>query len=145
VLIDFIFFKLAIISTADNAPEGYLFLCPSEQLKTGLSSFQWPKCPAYWSFDPTGAQRLGEEEAAALGFPTINLELSVNGKYWNASAYEGLRKFHLAKGFDPDSLDVARHLRYALCKLSNPSDITLPGEPNCYCFAGTNTYFRSLR
>ncbi|KAJ7755486.1 hypothetical protein B0H16DRAFT_715739 [Mycena metata] len=37
---------------------------------------------------------------------------------WDASVYAGLRKFHRAKGFDPDSQDVARHLGYPLYQVS---------------------------
>ncbi|KAJ7882364.1 hypothetical protein B0H14DRAFT_3755564 [Mycena olivaceomarginata] len=31
----------------------------------------------------------------------------IPGRFWNDSAYEGLRKFHQAKGFDPDIQDLA--------------------------------------
>ncbi|KAJ7107486.1 hypothetical protein C8R44DRAFT_597450, partial [Mycena epipterygia] len=65
---------------------------------------------AYWSLDPSGAQSLTPEEADRLGFPSIKASTEVRTRSWDASVYAGLRKFHEAKGFDPDSQDVARHL-----------------------------------
>ncbi|KAJ6592724.1 hypothetical protein B0H19DRAFT_907060, partial [Mycena capillaripes] len=74
-------------------------------------------CPAYWSLDPTGAERLSEEDATRLGFPSIQLSWEVWGKSWDASVYAGLRQFHQAQGFDPDRQDVARHLGEPLYQL----------------------------
>ncbi|KAJ6555539.1 hypothetical protein B0H10DRAFT_1209048 [Mycena sp. CBHHK59/15] len=102
--------------------EGYLFLCPEKDLQTG-SSFRWPDCPAYWSLDPSGAERLSTEDAKYLGFPTINLRTLVNGRSWDASVYAGLRRFDQAKGFDPDSQDLARHLGHPLYQLSSELDV----------------------
>ncbi|KAF7353337.1 hypothetical protein MSAN_01521900 [Mycena sanguinolenta] len=45
---------------------------------------------------------------------------------WDNSVYEGLRRFHQGKGFDPDSQDLARHLGYPLFELS--SDKSAPFE-----------------
>ncbi|KAJ7153799.1 hypothetical protein C8R46DRAFT_848176, partial [Mycena filopes] len=66
--------------------------------------------PAYWSLDPSGAERLSAGEATRLGFPPFRLTTKVRGRWWNASVYTGLRQFHQAKGFDPESQEVARHL-----------------------------------
>ncbi|KAJ7835749.1 hypothetical protein B0H14DRAFT_2363225, partial [Mycena olivaceomarginata] len=100
-----------------NAPRGFLFLCPPEHFRTGQSSVRWPECPAYWSLDPSGVEPLGMENATELGFPSISLSMKIFGWSWDASVYAGLRQFHQAKGFDPDSLDVARHLGHPLCQL----------------------------
>lgn len=81
-------------------------------LQTGLSSFKWPDCPAYWSLDLSGVERLGTEEATRYGFPSIQLITQANGHSWDASVYAGLREFHRGKGFDPDSQEVAHHLGY---------------------------------
>jgi hypothetical protein len=59
------------------------------------------------------------EDATALGFPSISLSTNVHGKFWDASVYAGLRQFNQAKGFDPDSQDVARHLGEPLCQLAS--------------------------
>ncbi|KAJ7111773.1 hypothetical protein C8R44DRAFT_882828 [Mycena epipterygia] len=39
--------------------------------------------------------------------------------YWDASVYAGLRQFHRAKGFDPESQDVARLLGHPLFQISS--------------------------
>ncbi|KAJ7113770.1 hypothetical protein C8R44DRAFT_630482, partial [Mycena epipterygia] len=72
----------------------------------------------YWSFDPSGAYRLRSEEATKLGFPSIQWTTDLWVIHWDASTYAGLRQFHQAKGFDPESQDVARHLGYPLYQLS---------------------------
>ncbi|KAJ7670172.1 hypothetical protein DFH06DRAFT_952151, partial [Mycena polygramma] len=95
-------------------PTGFLFVCPPEALFAGRSSFYWPECPAYWSLDPSGVERLTTEKAIALKFPTLQFSTEIEGRYWDDSVYAGLRKFHQAKGFDPYSQDVARHLGYKL-------------------------------
>ncbi|KAJ7111786.1 hypothetical protein C8R44DRAFT_798658 [Mycena epipterygia] len=102
------------ISFVYNTPEGYLFLCPMEELQTGPCSLRWPNCPAYWSLDASGGERLGSEEARRLGFPRIEFDMKIYGRSWDTTFYAGLRKFYQAKGFDPDTQDVARHLEYSL-------------------------------
>jgi hypothetical protein len=62
------------------------------------------------------------EDATALGFPTISLSTKIWGKYWDAIVYAGLRQFHRAKGFDPDSQDVARDLGHGLYQLAGEID-----------------------
>ncbi|KAF7377018.1 hypothetical protein MSAN_00119800 [Mycena sanguinolenta] len=47
VLLHNIQFQLDIPETAGDPPEGFLFLCPKEDFRTGSSSFCWPACPAY--------------------------------------------------------------------------------------------------
>jgi hypothetical protein len=63
------------------------------------------------------------EDATALGFPSILLSTNIEGWSWDASVYTGLRQFHQAKGFDPDSLDVARHLEEPLYRLAAETDV----------------------
>ncbi|KAJ7742646.1 hypothetical protein B0H16DRAFT_1257439, partial [Mycena metata] len=84
---------------------GYLFLCPQKNFRIGPTSFRWPKCPAYWSLDPSGVDRLSTEEAVRLRFPPFQLGTSTCGRSWDASVYASLRKFHQAKGFNPESQD----------------------------------------
>ncbi|KAJ7044380.1 hypothetical protein C8F04DRAFT_942366, partial [Mycena alexandri] len=76
----------------------------------------------YWSLDPSGVDRLSTEEATQLGFPSFQLTTRVHGYSWDTSVYAGLRQFHKAKGFDPDSQDVARHLGCPLYQLSRDMD-----------------------
>ncbi|KAJ7022353.1 hypothetical protein C8F04DRAFT_1138261, partial [Mycena alexandri] len=97
---------------------GYLFLCPPKDFRAHPIALGWPDCPGYWSLDPSGANRLSTEEATRRGFPAIQLTTKVFGHYWDTSVYAGLRQFHRAKGFDPDSQDVALHLGLPLFQLS---------------------------
>jgi hypothetical protein len=116
--VDNIYFRIRIPATPQDGPSGYLFLCPAKDFQTGPSSFRWPDCPAYWSVDPAGAQRLSPDETARLGFPSIQLITEVREWSWDSSVYSGLRQFHQAKGFDADSQDIARHIGYPLYQLS---------------------------
>ncbi|KAJ7687125.1 hypothetical protein B0H17DRAFT_939679, partial [Mycena rosella] len=77
---------------------------------------------AYWSLDPTGVKRLSAEAAESLGFPSFEFEMLVFGKSWGTNVYDGLRQFHEAKGFDPCSQDIARHLGCPLFQLSDRID-----------------------
>jgi hypothetical protein len=113
-------FKLEIWPTAEDPPMGYLFLCPRDHFQMGLFSFRWPHCPAYWSLDPSGVERLSAEDATYLGFPSISLSTEIGGRSWDGSVYAGLCQFHQAKGFDPDTQDVARHLHHSLYQLVGP-------------------------
>ncbi|KAJ7822130.1 hypothetical protein B0H13DRAFT_1659866 [Mycena leptocephala] len=106
----------------EHCPLGYLFVCPEKDLQIGPSSFRMPDCPAYWSLDPSGAERLSPEQAAELGFPSIELDTSTLLDSWDADVYAALRQFHRAKGFDPDSQDVAQHLGYPLFQLPSAVD-----------------------
>ncbi|KAJ7737428.1 hypothetical protein DFH07DRAFT_966481 [Mycena maculata] len=90
----------------EEIPEGYLFLCPLNDLRSESGKFlECPECPAYWSLDPMGNERLNPEKASTLGVPTLK---------WNA----GLGEFHAAKGFEPNSQDIVRHLGKPLYELS---------------------------
>ncbi|KAF7353288.1 hypothetical protein MSAN_01516800 [Mycena sanguinolenta] len=101
-----------------NIPEGYVFVCPPEDFRTNTephaNSYQWPACPAYWSLNPSGADRLSTEDARILGFPAIHIETIMLGHSWDHSIYQGLQRFHEGKGFDPYSREVARQLEYPL-------------------------------
>ncbi|KAJ6525945.1 hypothetical protein B0H19DRAFT_581028 [Mycena capillaripes] len=115
-------FILTISDCGEEPPAGFLFLCPEEDFQVGTSSACWPDCPAYWSLDPWGVERLGADEATGLGFPTLHLNTIARAHFWDARIYAGLRQFHRAKRFDPDSQDLARHLGQPLYQLSNKMD-----------------------
>ncbi|KAJ7205153.1 hypothetical protein B0H12DRAFT_458593 [Mycena haematopus] len=127
VLLNSITFQLTVsATTAYSPPKGYLFLCPPKDFKSdALWSFRWPNCPAYWSLSPSSAERLGTEDAADLGFPSVLLSSTVAGRSWDASVYAGLCQFHLAKGFDPESEDLVRYLDRGFYQLSNETTIEL--------------------
>ncbi|KAJ7318750.1 hypothetical protein DFH08DRAFT_656140, partial [Mycena albidolilacea] len=95
----------------------FLFLCPPRDFSIGLSSFKWPDCPAYWSLDPFGADPFSWEDAANLGFPSLQLFMRIRGRSWDAGVYAGLRQFHQPKGFDPEIQDLTVHLGQPLYEL----------------------------
>ncbi|KAJ6566325.1 hypothetical protein B0H19DRAFT_939736, partial [Mycena capillaripes] len=76
----------------------------------------------YWSLDPSGVERLSAEEATDFGFPSLELTTRIVGHSWETSVYAGIREFQRAKGFDPESQDVARHLGYRLFYPFNEMD-----------------------
>ncbi|KAF7353140.1 hypothetical protein MSAN_01501500 [Mycena sanguinolenta] len=124
VCVDEVGFTLRI-ADMHHIPEGYLFVCPPQDFHTGTEPhatlYQWPACPAYWSLDPSGADRLSTEDTGILGFPTIHIETLICGYSWDCSVYQGLRQFHEGKGHDPESQEVARRLGYPLYEvLSDP-------------------------
>jgi hypothetical protein len=58
-----------------------------------------------------------------LGFPSISLSTVIHGKSWDDGVYVGFRQFQQAKGFDPDSQDVAWHLDHPIFQLAGEMDI----------------------
>ncbi|KAJ7620238.1 hypothetical protein FB45DRAFT_871277 [Roridomyces roridus] len=115
-----IFMRISMTPTSIpgvDPQEGYLFVCPVEDLNIGTASVGWPlhdHSPWFWSLDTTGGNRLSAEDAALVGFPGIELSSQAWLASWDATIYEGLGDFHRAKGFNPDSQDVARELGYSL-------------------------------
>ncbi|KAJ7679537.1 hypothetical protein DFH06DRAFT_939548, partial [Mycena polygramma] len=117
-LMDCLFYKLSYSTTEDVLPEGYLFLCPLEDLLTKNSTqFRYPECAAYWSVDPVGSGRLSADEERMQGFPSLELQANAHGQSWSEYVYEALRELHRGKGFNTDSPDVALHLEHSLIQL----------------------------
>ncbi|KAJ7209207.1 hypothetical protein GGX14DRAFT_331468, partial [Mycena pura] len=88
----------------------FLFICPpASLLSSDGTRLQIPERLVYWSFDPNGAQPLTIIDELKFGLPLIAPSLEVVGKKFDASVYTGLHQFYRGKGFDPESLDVARH------------------------------------
>ncbi|KAF8137799.1 hypothetical protein K438DRAFT_734480 [Mycena galopus ATCC 62051] len=96
---------------------GYLFLCPLEDFKTSEGLLQPPEAPSYWSHNPSGTPRLSPTESINCGFPPPGLKIRVSVCSWESSCYLALRRFHIAKGFNPDSQDVAIQLGYPLYQI----------------------------
>jgi len=105
-------------------PDGYVFLCPLENLREQASSpFNLSTDQAYWCVDPSGASKFSLEDTASRGFPPPELELQVDVRIWKEGrVYRALRQFHQAKGFDPESQGVATHLGYPLYHVSTQRD-----------------------
>ncbi|KAK6996424.1 hypothetical protein R3P38DRAFT_2799737 [Favolaschia claudopus] len=101
---------------ANRFPKGYLWLRSASYFSRG-HSFKGAKSLAYWSLDPYGIEELSTDDAFKLGFPIICMEkIVVHGRSWDDRVYADIRKIHQAKGFDPDSQDVARSLGFPLYK-----------------------------
>ncbi|KAF8214550.1 hypothetical protein K438DRAFT_1955600 [Mycena galopus ATCC 62051] len=123
VLVNGIRSCLHLLGPIVDLPPGYLFLCPLAEFETDITGcFTIPECTAYWSVDPSGAERLSTEEARTLGLPEIHSWMQVWGKYWDSSDYDGIWQFHKAKAFDPYSQDVAIELGYPLFQVSCQQD-----------------------
>ncbi|KAF7342842.1 hypothetical protein MSAN_02000300 [Mycena sanguinolenta] len=120
VLVDCIRLSIQISAPTESPPKGYLFLCSPIDFKTGPTSFRWPDYPAYWSLDPSGSNPLSLDEASNLGFPFITIRTEVRWYHWDETVYDGMRKFHHGKGFDPESQDVADYLDCPLYELTVP-------------------------
>jgi hypothetical protein len=60
------------------------------------------------------------EDATLLGLPSIQFIKEIEGSSWDASVYAGLHQFHQAKGFNPESQEVALHLGYPLYEIDVP-------------------------
>lgn len=54
-----------------------------------------------------------------MGFPTIQFTTGMIVKSWDSSVYTGLCQFHEAKGFDPDSQELALHVGQPLYEMSS--------------------------
>ncbi|KAJ7616535.1 hypothetical protein FB45DRAFT_934431 [Roridomyces roridus] len=117
VYLESVVFKLRFDRDPHDGPRGYLFLCPATDFQVGPWEFRWPRCPAYWSVDETGEERLSEEDACHLGFPAISCTTEMHGVSWRSSAYVAMASLQRSKGFDPYTQDVARHLKEPLFQL----------------------------
>ncbi|KAJ7104858.1 hypothetical protein C8R44DRAFT_715545 [Mycena epipterygia] len=118
-LVHCIVHRLSFSGRAEDLPEGYLFLCPFEDLRsTDGTWLATTECPAYWSLDPAGGSRLRPEDASNLGFLSFTLTSEAQGYSWPENMYAALSRFHAGKGFDPNSQDIARHLGYPIFELS---------------------------
>ncbi|KAJ7670121.1 hypothetical protein DFH06DRAFT_1180047 [Mycena polygramma] len=116
-----------VVSENAEPPQGYFFLCTpvsliSKPFSLKPDTYRWPTCPAYWSLDPSGIERLSTQEATALGFPSFEVKTEICVQCWDASVYAGLRQFHQAKGFDPDSQNVALHMDHPLLQLAGEAE-----------------------
>ncbi|KAJ7818705.1 hypothetical protein B0H14DRAFT_2456117 [Mycena olivaceomarginata] len=95
----------------------YLFLFPPqvEILDGQLTIINPPDAEKYyWSFDPVGLDQLTHEIAEDIGLPTPKFMIVADGLFLEEEDTNLLREFHAAKGFDPESQDIAIAMRYPL-------------------------------
>ncbi|KAJ7643455.1 hypothetical protein DFH06DRAFT_1213266 [Mycena polygramma] len=126
VYIDAVDHWLTFSASVEKLPAGYLFLCSHTDFESEHPrTFRVPECPAYWSLDPSGAERLTADQAQTLGFPDIEFRREVRERYWDDTVYVGIRHFHEAKGLDPFSLDAVIALGCPLTEITCDRDALL--------------------
>ncbi|KAJ6526353.1 hypothetical protein B0H19DRAFT_1084456 [Mycena capillaripes] len=112
-LVGSIQYHLRLLGPLDNLPPGYLFLCPLTEIQTELPGHVLiPACTAYWSRDPSGAERLSTEEAKNEGFPDIDCCMWAIGGSWDPASTPAFASFTKLKALiltakrSPQSLGV---------------------------------------
>ncbi|KAK1228049.1 hypothetical protein PQX77_008928 [Marasmius sp. AFHP31] len=69
----------------------------------------------FWSFHEDGQPRLSPESCNHFGLP-VELKMEGHEHYilsWATEYYKGLHEYQLSRGFDPKTINFARHLGYA--------------------------------
>ncbi|KAL0567755.1 hypothetical protein V5O48_014243 [Marasmius crinis-equi] len=87
-----------------NCPPIYLFIPP---LSTSI----------FWSFDPDGQNPIATDLCHYLGLP-ISLVLECTEDSWPTSTYKALLTYQIARGFDPNTTEFARHNRYPIYEIA---------------------------
>ncbi|KAL0578866.1 hypothetical protein V5O48_003146 [Marasmius crinis-equi] len=88
-----------------DSPTIYLFIPP---LSTST----------FWSFDPDGHNPITTDLCHHLGLP-ISLSLECWECSWRTEAYKALQAYQIARGFDPNTTEFARHNRYRIYEITN--------------------------
>ncbi|KAK7063360.1 hypothetical protein R3P38DRAFT_2818279 [Favolaschia claudopus] len=107
----------------ESLGEIFLFLPPSRGFFTpNLTRCCFTTEEHYWSFDPSGNDRLSPNEALNLGLPQASLEILVSQIYVDETLFKDLHTFHTMKGFNPDSQEIAKHLGLPLFYFGDEGD-----------------------
>ncbi|KAF7299895.1 hypothetical protein HMN09_00997100 [Mycena chlorophos] len=86
---------------------------------------------AYWALDRYGNQPLDATAAHAFGLPDLLIEAIVTVVHYPQTYYEEIKSVHKARGFDPQSADIALSLGYPAFRLPDRCD---PRFPNVQIF-----------
>ncbi|KAF7291421.1 Ribosomal-L28e domain-containing protein [Mycena indigotica] len=97
---------------AENSTGAYLFLCPHWEFLDG-HKIRYPAQIAYWSLDPWGNEPVAD--AVGAGLPELDIRLEVRGYSWKDEVYAAIVEYFSGRGFDPYSLEVAKHLGFKEC------------------------------
>ncbi|KAL0565925.1 hypothetical protein V5O48_016094 [Marasmius crinis-equi] len=89
----------------EDSPTIYLFIPP-------LST------TTFWSCDPNGQNPITTDLCHHLGLP-ISLSLECWEISWGTESYEELQAYQIARGFDPNTTEFARHNRYRIYEITN--------------------------
>ncbi|ESK83405.1 hypothetical protein Moror_15608 [Moniliophthora roreri MCA 2997] len=88
-------------------PPVYLFIqpvpCPSADEQVWRDWVQGKKF--FWSFDPSGAEKITEPLEATLGLPAFTCKMLINNRHWHHSTYDIIENLHIFRGFNPSTAD----------------------------------------
>ncbi|KAJ7669903.1 hypothetical protein DFH06DRAFT_158134 [Mycena polygramma] len=87
----------------------------------------------YWSVDPDGVRKLDASSVEQLRLPRLTCRTMTFGDSWTTAHYQALREVHKAKGFDPDTPDVATFLGYPLLTPNDQSRLEECGDNDTQC------------
>uniref|UniRef100_A0A0W0FMV4 Uncharacterized protein n=1 Tax=Moniliophthora roreri TaxID=221103 RepID=A0A0W0FMV4_MONRR len=94
----------------------YLFLHPLPMSVSELIIWAELQDTHFWSFDETGQSKLSKAECEQRDLPSLVSRVpggrSTQLHSWSARVYPALRDWQIARGFDPNTSDWARHMRY---------------------------------
>uniref|UniRef100_A0A0W0GD04 Uncharacterized protein n=1 Tax=Moniliophthora roreri TaxID=221103 RepID=A0A0W0GD04_MONRR len=76
----------------------------------------------FWSFDPSGQERMPEVTRASLGLPSFTSSLYIGHRSWSSSHYEAAEKLHRHCGFDPRTTDLAHSLGLPILEVIGDGD-----------------------
>ncbi|KAK7026077.1 hypothetical protein VNI00_015723, partial [Paramarasmius palmivorus] len=102
--------------TLKDQPPIYLFIYPPPSSISELISWEKEHTQTYfWSLDENGQSEMSEEECGQWGIPV--LEKSIDWRFMGlrscpTNVYTGLRKWQVARGFDPSTANWAQSLGY---------------------------------
>ncbi|KAL0564894.1 hypothetical protein V5O48_017143, partial [Marasmius crinis-equi] len=65
----------------------------------------------FWSFDSDGQIPISNDLCRYFGLP-VQLLLECGEFSWETSTYQRIRDYQIARGFDPTTIDFARHNKY---------------------------------
>uniref|UniRef100_A0A0W0FLK2 Uncharacterized protein n=1 Tax=Moniliophthora roreri TaxID=221103 RepID=A0A0W0FLK2_MONRR len=101
-------------TTSGNRPV-YLFIRPIPRPSdNGAIWRSWAESEKYfWSFDPSGRERMSEGTRLSLGLPCFATEVKYHHSC-DLAIYKVIEKIQLFHGFDPKTTDFARSLGYPL-------------------------------
>ncbi|KAK1226645.1 hypothetical protein PQX77_010380 [Marasmius sp. AFHP31] len=95
----------------------YLFLPPPPKLPNGAPDIEtWLRGENlyYYSYDPEGGSAITEQERIALGLPSYTSQVQVEYAHWEADAYDFMKQWQEAKGFDYSTPDYAKSLGFTI-------------------------------
>ncbi|KAK7026087.1 hypothetical protein VNI00_015733 [Paramarasmius palmivorus] len=102
--------------TLKDRPPIYLFIYPPPSSISELKS--WGKGHTrthFWSLDENGQSEMSEEDCRRWGIPELGKSLDwdyLKLRSWPTDVYTALRKWQVARGFDPSTADWAQSLGY---------------------------------